>query len=116
MIVHGQGDRDQSSGLHAYIQQMMAVMAFDAGRQGRLISQMELDIYTLRLAIGQTRTRREHVEQAWAELQRVAGELAGENVEQMPELYLQIVMTSVGSGIVLLLCTPLLRKLMGDVH
>ena len=46
----------------------------------------------------------------------LAGELAGESVAQMPDLYLQIVMTSVGSGILLLLCTPLLRKLMGDVH
>jgi POT family proton-dependent oligopeptide transporter len=46
----------------------------------------------------------------------LAGELAGESVSQMPGLYLQIVMTSVGSGIVMLICTPLLKKLMGDVH
>ena len=47
-------DMDVNSGLHAYISQMMAVMAFDAGRKGRLISQVELDIYTLRLAMAVT--------------------------------------------------------------
>lgn len=43
-----------NNGLHAYITQMTAVMAFDAGRKGRLISQVELDIYTLRLAMAVT--------------------------------------------------------------
>lgn len=47
-------DLNVESGLHAYISQMMAVMAFDAGRRGRLISQIELDIYTLRLSMAVT--------------------------------------------------------------
>jgi phytoene/squalene synthetase len=47
-------DGDMESGLHAYISQMMAVMAFDAGRKGRLISELELDIYTLRLSMAVT--------------------------------------------------------------
>jgi phytoene/squalene synthetase len=47
-------DTDEESGLHVYISQMMAVMAFDAGRKGRLISQLELDIYTLRLSMAVT--------------------------------------------------------------
>ena len=48
------GDKDVESGLHTYISQMMAVMAFDARRKGRLISQLELDIYTLRLSMAVT--------------------------------------------------------------
>jgi phytoene/squalene synthetase len=47
-------DMNVESGLHAYISQMMAVMAYDAGRKGRLISQLELDIYTLRLSMAVT--------------------------------------------------------------
>jgi phytoene/squalene synthetase len=47
-------DGDMESGLHTYISQMMAVMAFDAGRKGRQISQLELDIYTLRLSMAVT--------------------------------------------------------------
>lgn len=47
-------DRDYGSGLHAYIHNMMAVMAFDAERRGRLISQAELSAYTRWLAIGVT--------------------------------------------------------------
>jgi len=47
-------DTNAESGLHACINQMMAVMAFDAGRKGRLISQLELDIYTLRLSMAVT--------------------------------------------------------------
>ena len=38
-----QGDREKNSGLHAYLRNMMAVMAFDAERRGRLISKAELD-------------------------------------------------------------------------
>lgn len=38
------------NGLHAYLQDMMAVMLFDTQRRGRLISQRELDEYTLWLA------------------------------------------------------------------
>jgi phytoene/squalene synthetase len=47
-------DHRHSSGLHAYIRNMMAVMAFDAERRGRLISQQELSAYTRWLAIGVT--------------------------------------------------------------
>jgi len=47
-------DRDEESGLHTYISQMMIVMAYDAGRKGRLISQLELDVYTLRLSMAVT--------------------------------------------------------------
>ncbi len=39
-------DHEPNSGLQAYIRDMMAVMAFDAGRRGRLISAQELDQYT----------------------------------------------------------------------
>lgn len=39
-------DPRRNTGLHAYIQDMMAVMAFDTNRRGRLISQEELDQYT----------------------------------------------------------------------
>lgn len=43
-------DREMNSGLQAYLRHMMAVMAFDAGRKGRLISQNELDEYARLLA------------------------------------------------------------------
>jgi phytoene/squalene synthetase len=43
-------DLDQHSGLYIYLHDMMAVMAFDAGRRGRLISQQELNQYTRWLA------------------------------------------------------------------
>jgi hypothetical protein len=49
-----QRDTDRNSGLHAYIRNMMAVMAFDAHRRGRLISQPELDQYTRWLAVAVT--------------------------------------------------------------
>ena len=45
---------DPDSGLHTYIRSMMAVMAFDADRRGRLISQQELDTYTQNLAVAVT--------------------------------------------------------------
>jgi phytoene/squalene synthetase len=45
---------DQNRGLHAYLRNMMRVMEFDAGRRGRLISQVELDAYTRWLAIAVT--------------------------------------------------------------
>jgi phytoene/squalene synthetase len=48
------GDQRESGGLHTYISQMMAVMAFDAGRKGRPISQAELDEYTQGLAMAVT--------------------------------------------------------------
>ncbi len=47
-------DTEQNSGLQAYIRNMMAVMAFDAGRRGRLILQAELDEYTRWLAVAVT--------------------------------------------------------------
>jgi hypothetical protein len=43
-------DREMNSGLQAYLRHMMAVMAFDASRRGRLISQSELDEYARLLA------------------------------------------------------------------
>jgi phytoene/squalene synthetase len=45
---------EQNSGLHAYITNMMAVMAFDAARRGRQISQQELTRYTRSLATAVT--------------------------------------------------------------
>jgi len=49
-----QRDTEKNSGLQAYIRNMMAVMAFDAGRRGRLISQRELNNYTHWLAVAVT--------------------------------------------------------------
>ncbi len=49
-----ENDGRQSSGLRAYIDNMMAVMAFDAGRRGRTISGQELEAYTQWLAISVT--------------------------------------------------------------
>jgi phytoene/squalene synthetase len=43
-------DAEKNSGLQAYLRNMMAVMAFDACRRGRLISQAELNEYTRWLA------------------------------------------------------------------
>ncbi len=48
------GDHETNSGLRTYIEQMMAVMAFDAGRKGRLIGEWELDAYTRALATAVT--------------------------------------------------------------
>jgi phytoene/squalene synthetase len=47
-------DTEQNSGLQAFIRNMMAVMAFDADRRGRLISQSELNEYTRWLAVAVT--------------------------------------------------------------
>ena len=47
-------DTEKNSKLQAYIRNMMAVMAFDADRRGRLISQHELDEYTRWLAVAVT--------------------------------------------------------------
>ncbi len=47
-------DPESNSGLQAYIRNMMAVIAFDAHRRGRLISQREFDDYTRHLAIAVT--------------------------------------------------------------
>ncbi len=45
-------DTEPNSGLQAYVREMMAVMAFDAGRRGRLISAAELARYTRWLSVG----------------------------------------------------------------
>lgn len=44
------GDNETDSGLQVYLRHMMAVMAFDAGRRGRLISAAELEEYSRLLA------------------------------------------------------------------
>jgi hypothetical protein len=45
-----QHDKEANSGLQAYVRNMMAVMAFDAKRQGHLISEKQLTNYSLHLA------------------------------------------------------------------
>jgi hypothetical protein len=45
-----QSDPAEDSGLHTYLQNMMAVMRFDVARRGRVISQDELSEYTRLLA------------------------------------------------------------------
>ncbi len=47
-------DREPGSGLHGYVRNMMAVMAFDAERRNRLISADELDRYANSLAAAVT--------------------------------------------------------------
>jgi phytoene/squalene synthetase len=47
-------DQEPKSGLQSYIRNMMAVMAFDASRRGRLISECELTDYSRHLAVGVT--------------------------------------------------------------
>ncbi len=49
-----QKDGEKNSGLQSYIRNMMAVMAFDAERRGRLISYEELDRYAHCLALAVT--------------------------------------------------------------
>ncbi len=44
------GRRDRHPGLRSYLERMMAVMEFDAGRRGRLVSETELDRYSQLLA------------------------------------------------------------------
>lgn len=44
----------EQDGLFAYIQNMMSVMAFDAERRGRLVTQAELEVYTHWLAVAVT--------------------------------------------------------------
>lgn len=51
-LIHS--DRTADSGLRSYIDNMMAVMAFDADRRGLLISERELAEYALRLATAVT--------------------------------------------------------------
>jgi phytoene/squalene synthetase len=47
-------DTEKNSGLKSYLSNMMTVMAFDAERRGRLISQSELNEYTQLLSIAVT--------------------------------------------------------------
>jgi phytoene/squalene synthetase len=49
-----QRDRERSSGLQAYLRNMMLVLDFDTRRRGRLISQVELNQYTRWLAVSVT--------------------------------------------------------------
>jgi hypothetical protein len=49
-----QSDQAKNSGLRAYLRNMMLMMNIDARRHGRLISQAELNEYTLWLAIAVT--------------------------------------------------------------
>jgi hypothetical protein len=49
-----QHDHEKNSGLRCYLHNMMQVMAFDARRRGRLISQVELNEYTRWLACAVT--------------------------------------------------------------
>jgi len=51
-LIHS--DPSKTSGLYAYIHNMMNVMAFDAARRGRWITQAELTNYTLSLATAVT--------------------------------------------------------------
>jgi phytoene/squalene synthetase len=44
------GDQEPESGLQVYLRNMMAVMAFDQTRRGRLVSAAELETYTTLLA------------------------------------------------------------------
>lgn len=47
-------DPDKNSGLHKYLCNMMAVMCFDVGRRGQVVSEAELSEYTLNLATAVT--------------------------------------------------------------
>jgi phytoene/squalene synthetase len=47
-------DRAENSGLRAYIENMMAVMAFDSNRRDRIITRQELEMYTRWLATAVT--------------------------------------------------------------
>jgi hypothetical protein len=47
-------DDQQAGGLRSYIDNMMAVMAFDARRRGRLVTEQELAAYTAHLAVAVT--------------------------------------------------------------
>ncbi len=49
-----QGDDEPTSGLQSYITNMLAVMAFDASRRGRWVSERELDHYTRQLSVAVT--------------------------------------------------------------
>jgi hypothetical protein len=51
-LIHS--DHTADSGLRSYIDNMMAVMAFDAGRRGQIITESDLAEYALRLATAVT--------------------------------------------------------------
>lgn len=57
---------DPETGLHAYICHLMAVMAFDAERRGRLICERELADYTHHLAVGVTEAMHYFIGHGWA--------------------------------------------------
>ena len=46
----------------------------------------------------------------------IAGRFSADAVDQMPALYLQIVLTTVGSGLLLIVFAKPLKKLMGTAH
>ncbi|CAN5248007.1 peptide MFS transporter [soil metagenome] len=46
----------------------------------------------------------------------IAGEFNADAVDQMPNLYLQVVLMTIGSGLLLLMFVKPIRKLMGGVH
>ncbi len=50
LVQLAQSDSEPDSGLQFYLRNMMAVMAFDVERRGRLVSQVELNAYTRWLA------------------------------------------------------------------
>jgi POT family proton-dependent oligopeptide transporter len=45
-----------------------------------------------------------------------AGEVTGDNIASMPSRFMQVVMTTGGAGLVLLVCSKPIRKLMGRVN
>ncbi len=47
---------------------------------------------------------------------RIAGELTGDDLSVIPGVYLQIVIITVGCGLLLLIFSRPLKKMMGDVH
>ena len=47
---------------------------------------------------------------------RIAGEFNANNISSFPDQYFNIVLTSAGAGIILLLASKSLQKLMGDVE
>jgi len=54
-LIRSEESTTEHSGLRLYIQNMMAVMAFDAERRGRLISKSELGTYAYTLAVAVTK-------------------------------------------------------------
>ena len=46
----------------------------------------------------------------------LAGRFSADRVEEMPDLYLQIVLTTAGAGLLLLAFSKPIRKMIGKVH